>query len=104
MNPGDLVKETARNITPYLEWKVFDHSFEVTVAVSQRVNRRGLFIHLFQGIFEWDECLALYRCKDVVGKGFSMLKNDIEALPLNVRKDGTVAGTSLFVSSLSSSV
>lgn len=71
---------------------MFDHSFEVTVAVSQRVNRVGLFIPLFQGSFEWDEGFALYRYKDVVEKGSSMLKNDIEALPLNVRKDSSVAG------------
>ena len=60
----------------------------------------GLFILLYQGTFEWDECLALYRCKDIVEKGFSMLKNDIEALPLNVRKDSTIAGY-LFVCFLS---
>jgi transposase len=51
-----------------------------------------LFILLFQGIFAWDECLALNRCKDIVEKVFAMLKNDIDALPLNVRKDATVAG------------
>ena len=58
----------------------------------QRVNRMGLFILLFQGSFAWDECLALYRCKDIVEKVFAVLKNDIDALPLNVRKDATVAG------------
>jgi transposase len=103
MNPVDVVKETARKYTPYLEWNVRENSFEVAIrknAVSQRVNRMGLFILLYQGNFEWDECLALYRCKDVVEKGFSMLKNDIEALPLNVRKDSTVAGY-LFVCFLS---
>jgi transposase len=103
MNPLDVVKETARKYTPYLEWSVKENSFEVSIrknAVSQRVNRMGLFILLFRGTFEWDDCLALYRCKDVVEKGFSMLKNDIEALPLNVRKDSTVAGY-LFVCFLS---
>ena len=103
MNPADVVRETARNLTPYLEWKVVENSFSVAIrknAVSQRVNRMGVFILLFRGSFEWDECLALYRCKDVVEKGFSMLKNDIEALPLNVRKDSTVAGY-LFVCFLS---
>lgn len=103
MNPTDVVKETARNYTPYLEWKLIENSFEVSIrknAVSQRVNRMGLFILLFRGCFEWDECLALYRCKDVVEKAFSMLKNDIEGLPLNVRKDSTVSGY-LFVCYLS---
>lgn len=94
MNPADMVKETARNFSPYLEWNVRENSFEVSIrknAVSQRVNRMGLFILLYRGNFEWDECLALYRCKDAVKKGFSMLKNDIEAVPLNVRKDNSVA-------------
>lgn len=83
MNPVDVVKETARKFTPYLEWNVKESSFEVNNrknAVSQRVNRMGLFILLYRGTFEWDECLALYRCMDIVEKGFSMLKNDIEAL------------------------
>jgi transposase len=103
LNPADVVKETAKIYTPYLEWTVKENSFEVSIrknAVSQRVNRMGLFILLYQGTFEWDECLALYRCKDIVEKGFSMLKNDIEALPLNVRKDSTIAGY-LFVCFLS---
>lgn len=103
MNPTDVVEESARNFAPYLEWKVRENAFEVSIrknAVSQRVNRMGLFILLFQGSFEWDECLALYRCKDIVEKVFAMLKNDIEALPLNVRKDSTVAGY-LFVCFLS---
>lgn len=103
LNPADVVKETAKSYTPYLEWTVKENSFEVSIrknAVSQRVNRMGLFILLYQGTFEWDECLALYRCKDIVEKGFSMLKNDIEALPLNVRKDSTIAGY-LFVCFLS---
>jgi len=103
MNPVDVVKETTRNYAPYLDWKVIENSFEVSIrknAVAQRVNRMGLFILLFQGSFEWDECLAMYRCKDIVEKVFDMLKNDIEALPLNVRKDTTVAGY-LFVCFLS---
>lgn len=103
MNPADVVKETARHFVSYLEWKVVDKTFDVSIrknAVSQRVNRMGLFILVFRGDFEWDECLSLYRCKDVVEKGFSMLKNDIEALPMNVRKDSTVSGY-LFVCFLS---
>jgi transposase len=103
MNPADVVKETARHFASYLDWKVVDKTFEVSIrknAVSQRVNRMGLFILVFRGDFEWDECLSLYRCKDVVEKGFSMLKNDIEALPMNVRKDSTVSGY-LFVCFLS---
>jgi len=94
MNPADVVKETARHLAPYLDWKVVDHSFEVTIrknAVSLRVNKMGVFILVFSGSFEWDECLPLYRCKDVVEKRFSMLKNDIEAVPMNVRKDSTVS-------------
>jgi len=86
-----------------LEWTVKENSFEVSIrknTVSQRVNRMGLFILLYQGNFGWDECLALYRCKKIVEKGFSILKNDIMALTLNVRKDSTIAGY-LFVCFLS---
>lgn len=59
----------------------------------------GKFVLLYKGDFSWDECLSLYRGKDIIEKGFDFLKNDIESLPLNVQKETTLKG-SLFVNFL----
>ncbi|MDW7758991.1 MAG: IS1634 family transposase, partial [Desulfuromonadales bacterium] len=55
---------------------------------------------LYQGDFGWEECLSLYRSKDVVEKGFDIMKNDLEVMPANVRKDTTMKGY-LFICFLS---
>ena len=34
----------------------------------------------------------LYRSKDVVEKGFDVLKNDIELMPTNIRNDNSIKG------------
>ncbi|RZN15113.1 MAG: hypothetical protein EF812_03475 [Methanosarcinales archaeon] len=56
-------------------------------AVSQRVNKMGKFILLCKGDFNWQECLSLYRSKDVVEKGFYVLKNNPDVTPAYVKKD-----------------
>ncbi len=92
---GEVVREIARNYYPYIQWKVVDRRFEVKVrkkAVAQRVNRMGKFVLLYKGNFSWNECLSLYKSKDVVEKVFDTLKNDIETAPMNVKKDGTLRG------------
>ena len=38
------------------------------------------------------ECLTVYRERDVVEKGFKTMKNDIQSLPLNTKKDSTTKG------------
>lgn len=103
MNTVNVIKEVAKKNARYISWKVNGDRFEVELkknSVSQRVNRMGLFILLYQGDFEWEECLSLYRSKDVVEKGFDILKNDIEVMPANVRKDTTMNGY-LFICFLS---
>lgn len=69
-------------------------------AISQRVNRMGKFILLYKGNLDWKECLSLYRGKDLVEKGFDILKNDIGVYTPQVRKDETLKGL-LFVCFLS---
>ena len=57
------------------------------------------FILLYPGEFSWIECLALYRSKDVVEKGFDVLKNDIDLMPANLRTNSSLRGY-LFISFL----
>ncbi len=56
----------------------------------------GKFILIYKGNFDWEDCLSTYRGKDIVEKGFDILKNDLDTLPLNVQKDTTLRGL-LFV-------
>jgi len=103
MNPLDVFKEIAKKNAQYIDWKVNNNRFEVELkknAVSQRVNRMGRFILLYRGNFGWEECLSLYRSKDIVEKGFDILKNELDVMPANVRKDSTLKGY-LFISFLS---
>jgi transposase len=38
------------------------------------------------------ECLSLYRSKDVVEKGFDVLKNDIDLMHANLRTNSSLRG------------
>ena len=60
----------------------------------------GLTLLFYQGMLTWDECLSLYRSRDLVEQSFNMLKNDLELLPLNVKRWESLCGL-LFVSFLS---
>jgi len=95
MNPGEVFRETAKRDAKFIEWKAVNGKFEVSLrknAVSQAVNKMGKFILLYSGKFSWEECLTLYRSKDLVEKGFDTLKNDIDLMPANVRTDSTLKG------------
>jgi transposase len=95
MNPGEVFREIARKDARFIEWRIVDGKFEVALrknAISQSINKLGKFILLYQGQFSWEECLSLYRGKDTVEKGFDILKNDIDLMPANVRKDSTLRG------------
>lgn len=41
---------------------------------------------MLKGDVYWQECLALYREKDIVEKAFRMLETDVEASPLGTQK------------------
>jgi len=69
-------------------------------AVSQRVNRMGKQIILSHGPLDWKECLTVYRERDYIEKTFRTLKQDLQVLPLNVKKESTMKGF-LFVSFIS---
>lgn len=95
MNPGEIFRETAKKDARFIEWKAVDGRFEVSIrknAVSQAVNKMGKFILLYRGDLSWAECLSLYRGKDVVEKGFDILKNDIDLMPMNIRTDSSLRG------------
>lgn len=91
----DVFEEKAGPLANYISWKRVEDGFVVEAkknAVSQYVNRLGKFILLYKGMVDWQECLSVYREKDVVEKAFKMLKSDVEASPLNMQKDETTKG------------
>jgi len=95
MDPGEVFRATAKRDAKFIEWKAIDGKFHVSLrknAVSHAVNKMGKFILLFRGEFSWMECLSLYRSKDVVEKGFDVLKNDIELMPTNLRTNSSLRG------------
>jgi transposase len=95
MNPGEIFRETAKKDARFIEWNAVDGKFELSIkknAVSQAINKMGKFILLYRGNYSWDECLSLYRSKDVVEKGFDILKNDIDLMPMNIRSDNSLRG------------
>jgi transposase len=95
MDPGDVFRATAKRDAKFIEWKAIDGKFHVSLrknAVSHAVNKMGKFILLFRGEFSWMECLSLYRSKDVVEKGFDVLKYDIELMPTNLRTNSSLRG------------
>jgi transposase len=103
MKPNQVFERYAGKLKSYLSWKVIDGRFVITIkdkAVSQWVNRMGLFILLYEGDFTWDECLSLYRSRDLVERSFDMLKNDLDIMPVNVKKRESLCGL-LFISFLS---
>ena len=95
MNSAEVFREMAKRDAKFIEWKAVNGRFEVSIrknAVSQAINKMGKFILLYRGDFSWEECLSLYRGKDVVEKGFDILKNDLELMPMNVRTDSSLRG------------
>jgi transposase len=102
MKPNQVFERYAGKLKSYLSWKVIDGRFVITMkddAVSQRVNRMGLFILLYEGDLTWDECLSLYRSRDSVERSFDMPKNDLDIMPVNVKKRESLWGL-LFISFL----
>lgn len=95
MNPHDVFKEVTGRYQKYVAWSVVDNKFEVSIrknAVSQHVNKMGKMILLYDGNFSWIQCLSLYKSRDAVEKAFSLLKSDLEIMPLNVKKESTLKG------------
>lgn len=92
---GEVFKERAGHMASFYSWKKIDDHFKITIkknAVSQRINRMGKFFLFYNGERDWMECLTVYRERDVVEKGFKTMKNDIQSLPLNTKKDSTTKG------------
>lgn len=93
--PEEVFRERAGTMANYFSWQVDDDRFQIEIrknAVSQRVNRMGKQIILTQSALDWQECLMVYRERDIVEKAFRMMKQDLQVLPLNAKKETTMKG------------
>jgi transposase len=75
--------------------EIYRRNFWVSIrqkAVTQRLNRLGRFVPFYNGELDWLSCLTLYRERDVVEKCFLRMKNDLDTLPLNARREDSVRG------------
>jgi transposase len=94
-NAVEAFKERAKEMASFYSWKKIDDHFKISIkknAVSQRINRMGKFFLFYYGERDWMECLTIYRERDIVEKGFKIMKNDIQSLPLKTSKDSTTKG------------
>jgi len=94
-NAGEVFKERAKEMASFYSWEKIDDHFRINIKkneVTQRINRMGKFFLFYYGERDWGECLTVYRERDIVEKGFKIMKNDIQSLPLNTSKDSTTKG------------
>jgi hypothetical protein len=99
----DVFKEKTGPMHKFFSLEKEGEGFRIEVrrnAVSQYVNRLGMFVLLCQGEADWQECLSVHMEKDIVEQAFRQLQGDAEASPLNVHKEETVRGL-VFVGFLS---
>ncbi len=64
-------------------------------AIARHINRMGRFVIAYQGEFDWNTVLSMYRSRDAVEKSFDYLKNDIGG-DLRGKSISTVRG-SIFI-------
>lgn len=101
--PEEVFRERVGAMANYFSWQVSDGRFQIEIrknAVSQRVNRMGKQIILAHSSLDWQECLTVYRGRDAVEKAFKTLKQDIQVIPLNAKKEASMKGF-LFVTFIS---
>ena len=94
-HPQQAANGVLKGFTNYVTWKFVDGKFKVKPkqnAITQRLNKMGKFILLYQGDLDWITCLTLYRQRDAVEKCIMAMKDFLGALPLNVQKDETTKG------------
>ncbi len=61
-------------------------------AVSRVLNKKGLYLIAYRGDYDWECCLAAYKEKDLIERGFNILKNDLELSTPGVHKNETLKG------------
>lgn len=93
--PEQRIRDIAGKYRCYISYRKDGKKFKVTFCnetITSRIKRMGIFMLVYGGQFSWDECLSLYRSKDIVEKGFDLLKNDLEMHTPQMHKESTFRG------------
>jgi transposase len=92
----EKVKSIAGKHLRYITAKLVNEKAVVTIrkqVVAQRIKEMGKFILLYKNNnIDWAECLDTYRSRDLIEKGFDILKNDLELATPGVHKVDTLKG------------
>jgi transposase len=102
-NPFEHFERIAGNFARYFDCTVDGKTISLrrrVNAISQAANRFGKTILLSATKRSWKDVLSLYRERDEVEKKFDDLKNELEVMPLRIRKVATLQGL-LFIFFLS---
>ena len=97
-DPQKVFEIVARDFQNYFSYTYGPDGFHVerrSKAITQAVNRMGKMILLSSADIPWDEALSLYRERDAIEKIFDELKNELDMMPLRVRKNETMKGLTL---------
>lgn len=60
--------------------------------IKNRLDKMGAYIILSNKKQRWDESLSLYKSKDMIEKGFHLLKNYFGSLPSRLQDEDTLEG------------
>jgi len=94
-NAGRKIADIIRGLEKYFSIQVSHHGVRVQIkekAIARRLNRKGIYLIAYNGNYTWDTCLASYKEKELIERGFDILKNDLEFTTPHIRKDTTLKG------------
>ncbi len=98
-----VVDDKAGELSSYFILRSMDGRICIEIdeqKVNHRLRHTGLVILAYRGSFSWDECLSLYKSKQLIEMSFDILKNDLEMTTPHVHSTETFRGL-LFISLIS---
>ena len=99
----ETIREKAGNLISYFEIDKNGNTIDVIIKeelVKKHLKTKGLFLIGYKGEYKWDECLLLYKNKQMIEMAFDILKNDLEITTSYVHSNESLKGI-LFIGILS---
>ena len=97
-NPQKVFEITAKDFKNFFSYTYGPDGFHLerrAKAIAQAINKMGKMILLSSAPIPWDEALSLYHERDAIEKIFDDMKNELDMLPIRVRKNETLKGLTL---------
>lgn len=99
----ETIKDKAGNLILYFEIEKSGDTIKVTIKeelVKRHLQTKGMYLIGYRGEYEWDECLSLYKNKQMIEMAFDILKNDLEITTPYVHRNESLKGI-LFIGIIS---